>query len=141
MDKNNKIQMEYGTTAHNRSVYASPPVGRLGRWFYQIIPLCFIPTQNLCHSLPALEMLRISLFGLPNRRKHPERYPPFTLRFCKTSLTKCKKTRIINLPRRRADGVWLVPIGMDCIAGLIPALFRRRPRIKNLPGGAGIKPA
>jgi hypothetical protein len=33
-----------------------------------------IPTPKLRHSLVALEMLRISLFGPPNRRKQPERY-------------------------------------------------------------------
>jgi hypothetical protein len=62
-----------GRTSHNRTVCASPPVGgsasiRLAQ------SLRFIPTPLLRHSLSALEMLRISLFALPNRRKQPERY-------------------------------------------------------------------
>ena len=35
--------------------------------------LCSVPTAHSRHSLPALEMLRISLCGPPNRRKQPER--------------------------------------------------------------------
>jgi hypothetical protein len=33
-----------------------------------------LPTAHFTHSLPALKMLRIFLFGLSNRRKQPERY-------------------------------------------------------------------
>jgi hypothetical protein len=32
------------------------------------------------HSLPALKMLRIFLFGLSNRRKQPERYVQYRLK-------------------------------------------------------------
>jgi hypothetical protein len=38
-----------------------------------------IPTPLLRHSLSALEMLRISLFGPPNRRIQPERYAQLVL--------------------------------------------------------------
>jgi hypothetical protein len=47
----------------------------------QVIPLRSIPTPLLRHSLPALEMLRISLFGPPNRRIQPERYAQCFLNF------------------------------------------------------------
>jgi hypothetical protein len=79
--------MVYGTTAHNRSVYASPPVGgsasATARSFASLIP-----TPLLRHILAALEMLRISLFGPSKRRKQPERYVPFVLKFCKNILLK-----------------------------------------------------
>jgi hypothetical protein len=45
--------MEYGRTAHNRSVYASPPVGGSGYGFARSIA-SLIPTQNLRHILAAL---------------------------------------------------------------------------------------
>jgi hypothetical protein len=48
--------MEYvvkNRTAHNRSVYASPPVGGSGYGFARSIA-SLIPTQNLCHILSAL---------------------------------------------------------------------------------------
>jgi hypothetical protein len=45
--------MEYGQTAHNRSVYASPPVGGSGYGFARSIA-SLIPTQNLRHILAAL---------------------------------------------------------------------------------------
>jgi hypothetical protein len=60
-------------TSSNRTVYASPPVGGSGYGFARSIA-SLIPTQNLRHSLAALKMLRIFLFGPPNRRKQPERY-------------------------------------------------------------------
>jgi hypothetical protein len=69
--KNIKI-MEYRGTAHNRTVSASPPVGgsvfRSARSFASLIP-----TPLSTHILPALQMLRICLSGLPKRRKQPER--------------------------------------------------------------------
>jgi hypothetical protein len=68
--------MGYGSTAHNRTVYASPPVGGSGYGFARSIA-SLIPTQNLLHSLPALVLLRKPLFGLSNRRKQPERYATF----------------------------------------------------------------
>jgi hypothetical protein len=43
--------------------------GWLGRSAYVLAP-----TPASTHSLPALEMLRISLSGPPNRRIQPERY-------------------------------------------------------------------
>jgi hypothetical protein len=39
------------------------------------------PTAHSTHSLSALEMLRISLSGPPNRRIQPERYVSFCLEF------------------------------------------------------------
>jgi hypothetical protein len=45
--------MEYGGTAYNRTVYASPPVGGSGYGFARSIA-SLIPTQNLRHSLSAL---------------------------------------------------------------------------------------
>jgi hypothetical protein len=47
-----------------------------------------IPTPLLRHSLSALEMLRISLCGPPNRRKQPERYVPFALKLAEELLNK-----------------------------------------------------
>jgi hypothetical protein len=65
--------MEYAGTAHNRTVYASPPLAARLR-LCRVIPLRFIPAQNLRHSLPTMEMLRIFLSGPPNRHKQPGRY-------------------------------------------------------------------
>jgi hypothetical protein len=45
--------MGYGATAHNRSVYASPPVGGSGYGLARSIA-SLIPTQNLRHILSAL---------------------------------------------------------------------------------------
>jgi hypothetical protein len=45
--------MGYGGTAHNRSVYASPPVGGSAYGFARSFAT-LIPTQNLRHSLSAL---------------------------------------------------------------------------------------
>jgi hypothetical protein len=42
---------------------------------------------SLRHILPALEMLRISLFGPPNRRKQPERYVQYGPKIFKNLLT------------------------------------------------------
>jgi hypothetical protein len=67
--------MVYGKTAHNRTVYASPPVGGSGYGFARSIAL-LIPTQNLRHILPVLVLLRKPLYGLAKRRKQPERYVP-----------------------------------------------------------------
>jgi hypothetical protein len=66
-------------TAHNRTVYASPPVGglasiRLGqslRSFPRLIAAQFVG-PGLCYAKP--------LFGPPNRRKQPERYVQCALR-------------------------------------------------------------
>jgi hypothetical protein len=66
--------MKYGQTAHNRSVYASPPVGGSGYGFARSVGLwprshAKPPPQfvgpGLCCAKP--------LFGPPNRRKQPER--------------------------------------------------------------------
>jgi hypothetical protein len=65
--------MKNGKTAHNRSVYTSPPVGGSASAMARSIA-SLIPTPLLRHSLPALKMLRIFLFGLSSRRKQPERY-------------------------------------------------------------------
>jgi hypothetical protein len=71
--------MEYGHTAHNRSVYAAPPVGglasiRLGHGLRlpRLIPAHFV-SPGLCFAKP--------LYGLAKRRKQPERYVPFGLKF------------------------------------------------------------
>jgi hypothetical protein len=76
--------MVYGATSHNRTVYASPPVGGSVSGFARSFAL-LIPTQNLRHSLTALKMLRIFLFGPPNRRKQPERYAKWVLNFFEKS--------------------------------------------------------
>jgi hypothetical protein len=77
--------MVYAPTAHNRPVYASPPLAarppqRLG---HSASP---IPTPLLRHILSALQMLRICLFGRPKRRKQPERYVQFDLTMLKKLL-------------------------------------------------------
>jgi hypothetical protein len=64
--------MEYGATAHNRSVYASPPVGGSGYGLPRSIAT-LIPTANLRHILSALVLLRKPLFGPPKRHIQPER--------------------------------------------------------------------
>jgi hypothetical protein len=71
--------MKYAPTAHNRTVYASPP---LAAWGF-VRPghsATLIPAAHCTHSLPALKLLRIFLFGLSNRRKQPERYAQLVLR-------------------------------------------------------------
>jgi hypothetical protein len=72
--------MEYGTTTHNRSVYASPPVGGSGYVLARSIA-SLIPTPKLRHILPAPVLLRKPLYGLAKRRKQPERYVQFALKF------------------------------------------------------------
>jgi hypothetical protein len=54
--------MGYGQTAHNRSVYASPPVGGSGYGFARSFRYAQtfglnIPTANLRHSLPEWKMV------------------------------------------------------------------------------------
>jgi hypothetical protein len=63
--------MEYGGTSHNRTVYASPPVGGSGfrsarslRSHASLHPPFVGP--GLCYAKP--------LFGPPKRRKQPKRY-------------------------------------------------------------------
>jgi hypothetical protein len=60
-------------TSHNRTVYASPPNGRLGlrKTAVGAMRLCAV---FLRHILTALEMLRISFSGPPKRHIQPERY-------------------------------------------------------------------
>jgi hypothetical protein len=71
--------MVYGGTAHNRTVYASSPVGGSGfrspRSFRcaQTFGLN-IPTPLFRHILPALVLLRKPLFGLAKHRKQPTCY-------------------------------------------------------------------
>jgi hypothetical protein len=83
----NKVKAK--TTAHNRTVYASPPVGgsasATARSIASLIPT---PLLLFClrHSSSVLEMLRISLFGPPNRRQaegsqQPERYAKCPVNF------------------------------------------------------------
>jgi hypothetical protein len=77
VDKNIK-KIVYGTTAHNRSVYASPPVGGSGfRFARSAAP----PTLHYTHILPALVLLRKPLYRLAKRRKQPERYVQCWLKF------------------------------------------------------------
>jgi hypothetical protein len=70
------LKIKIAGTSHNRSVYASPPVGGSGYGFARSFA-SLIPTQNLRHSLSALQTQRVCLFGPPNRRKQPERYAKF----------------------------------------------------------------
>jgi hypothetical protein len=74
--------MKRGKTAHNRTVYASPPVGGLGFRSPRSVAT-LLPTAHSTHSLSALEMLRISLSGPPNRRIQPERYVQLPLKLVK----------------------------------------------------------
>jgi hypothetical protein len=77
MLKNNYIKiMEHGGTSHNRTVYASPPVGGSGSILARSIA-SLIPTPKLRHILPALVLLRKPLDGLPKRHIQPERYVQF----------------------------------------------------------------
>jgi hypothetical protein len=64
--------MRHGGTAHNRTVYASPPVGGSGYEKSQsgLHPLCgFSPPHFVGHGLCCAK----PLFGRPKRRKQPER--------------------------------------------------------------------
>jgi hypothetical protein len=72
--------MEYGRTAYNRSVYASGPYGPLASTTARSFA-SLIPTPLLRHILPALVLLRKPLSGLAKRRKQPERYVQFALKF------------------------------------------------------------
>jgi hypothetical protein len=70
--------MEYAQTAHNRSVYAAPPVGglasiRLGHGLRH-------SHASFRHIFPALQMLRSCLFGRSKRRKQPKRYVQYALK-------------------------------------------------------------
>jgi hypothetical protein len=63
--------MMYGGTSHNRSVYASPPVGGSGSKKPQsAYGLCAV---FLRHILSALRLLRKRLSGPPKRHIQPER--------------------------------------------------------------------
>jgi hypothetical protein len=50
----------------------------------------------LSHILPAMEMLRISLFGPPKRHIQPERYAKFCLKFTKNVLETIDKVKMIE---------------------------------------------
>jgi hypothetical protein len=56
------------------------PAGGSGYGFARSIA-SLIPTQNLRHSLAAPKMLRIFLFGPPNRYIQPERYAQYVFEF------------------------------------------------------------
>ncbi|MDR0604042.1 MAG: hypothetical protein LBG80_07050, partial [Bacteroidales bacterium] len=49
------------------------------------------PTAHYTHSLSALEMLRISLSGPPNRRIQPGRYVQYSPKFCWKYVDKINK--------------------------------------------------
>jgi hypothetical protein len=68
--------MVYASTAHNRPVYASPPVGGSGFRSPRSVAT-LLPTAPSTHILSALQTLRVCLFGPPKRRKQPERYAKF----------------------------------------------------------------
>jgi hypothetical protein len=67
-------------TAHNRTVYASPPFGGSGYALARSFAL-LIPTPKLRHILPALVLFHKPLSGLAKRRKQPERYVQCWLKF------------------------------------------------------------
>jgi hypothetical protein len=69
--------MEKQNPLHITGLFTLRRHWRLGVSFVRVIPLRSIPTAHCTHSLPALKMLRIFLFGLSNRRKQPERYASF----------------------------------------------------------------
>jgi hypothetical protein len=64
--------MEYGQTAYNRSVYASPPDGGSGYGFARSFA-SLIPTQNLRHILARRNATHCFMGG-PKRHIQPERY-------------------------------------------------------------------
>jgi hypothetical protein len=69
-------------TAHNRSVYASPPLaaratvllGHFATLHFHAKPPPHFVGPGLCCAKP--------LFGPPKRRKQPERYAPFESKKC-----------------------------------------------------------
>jgi hypothetical protein len=81
--------MEYGATAHNRSVYAAPPVGglasiRLGQ------SLRSFPRLIQAH-LGGRSLLRKALLCPPKRRKQLERYAQYFLNISQKSSKKMIK--------------------------------------------------
>ena len=63
--------MKYAPTSHNRTVYASPPVGGSGfRFARSATP----PTLNSTHIFASPGNLRFPLSGLQKRHIQPERY-------------------------------------------------------------------
>jgi hypothetical protein len=62
------------------------PISLLGRSAYGLTP-----TPSFTHSLSALEMLRISLSGPPNRRKQPGRYVQYAPKFSENFLQNIDK--------------------------------------------------
>jgi hypothetical protein len=73
--------MVYAQTTHNKTVYASPPVGGSGYGFAPVSatlhshakPPPHFVGPGLCYAKP--------LSGPPKRRKQPERYVQFDLTF------------------------------------------------------------
>jgi hypothetical protein len=79
--------LKYGKTAHNRTVYASPPVGGSGYVLARSIA-SLIPTPKLRHIFAALVLLRKPLFGLQKHRKQPERYAQLVLNLVDKNIGK-----------------------------------------------------
>jgi hypothetical protein len=82
--KKNKKGIKAHGTAHNRTVYASPPNGGSGYEKPQsAYGLCAV---FLRHILTALEMLRISLFGRAKTSYTANRYAPLPRKYINTVL-------------------------------------------------------
>jgi hypothetical protein len=72
----------YGKTAHNRTVYASPPVG--GSGYVRLGHFASLHSHgSLRHILSALRLLRKRLSGPPKRHIQPERYAQYPNRLYK----------------------------------------------------------
>jgi hypothetical protein len=86
--------MGYAATSHNRTVYASPPVGGSGYGFARSIaslhshakPPPHFVGPGLCFAKP--------LSGPPKRRKQPERYAKLDLKFVEIYKKSLKIVRI-----------------------------------------------
>jgi hypothetical protein len=73
--------MGYGATAHNRTVYASPPEGGSGFREARSFRFASFPRLTPPTFLQALETYGLLISGLQKRHIQPERYVQFVLKF------------------------------------------------------------
>jgi hypothetical protein len=71
--------IEYGHTAHNRSVYAAPAVAGLASIRLGQSPTA--PSHASLRHIWAARKPTVCFIVPPKRRKQPERYVPFALKF------------------------------------------------------------
>jgi hypothetical protein len=83
--------MEYGGTAHNRTVYASPLVGGSGFRSPRSFRFAPFPRHYSATFLQPWSCCAKPLFGLQKRRKQPERYVQFGLFFYRKYIDKMIK--------------------------------------------------